>query len=56
MCYLLKLLKKRNCKSGALKTITNIVEEDYTLHGKLEKRIPLQVHIKDFIHRYRAAF
>ena len=37
---LLKLVK--HFKSDALRTITNIVEKDYTATGKLKKRIPSQ--------------
>ena len=43
-------------KSGALRTITNIGNKKYNLFGKLKKRIPLQVYIKDFVNRYKTAF
>ena len=61
MCYLLKLLvlpftktHGKHFKNGALRTITNMAERDYTLYCKLKKkRIPSQMHIKDFVHRYK---
>ena len=52
MCYLLTLFVcYLHFKSGALRTITNIVEKGYTSYGKLKKRIPLQMYIKGFLCR-----
>ena len=45
----------KHFKTGALRAITNIAEE-YILHGKVKKRIPLQVCTKSTFHRHRAVY
>ena len=47
----------KHFKNGAIRAITNITYGKYNQeHGKLRKRITLQVHFKDVVHRYRKAF
>ena len=41
---------------SALRILTNIVEKEYTLHGKLKKRIPSQMYIKGVVYIYIRAF
>ena len=42
--------------SNILSILTNIVEKEYTLHGRLKKRIPLQMYIKGVVYTYIRAF
>ena len=45
----------KHFKSGALRTVINIAEKEYSFYGKLKKRILSHVYFKDFAHRYRTA-
>lgn len=42
--------------SNILSILTNIVEKEYTLYGKLKKRIPSQMYIKGVVYIYIRAF
>ena len=40
--------------SNILSILTNIVEKEYTLYGKLKKRIPSQMYIKGVVYIYNS--